>query len=292
MFLKKYTNNLCIAVFGLLAVLFFLPGCLPFSIKTGDDFSLAKGDRISMLFCSQDRRWLVLLNVHDGVPFPKEGRFMTLMLTGEGEDVKTSSGDGRKFTRLIDPIDNLDSAMGAVKSGYVIIYEKNQRVEINIKTEEWFARGFNGTHRFTVMGTRPLLDDVDVPAIKDFSKAGTAKQLSMIKNATGSIKGIPLRDILISYLVNRGIWSTYTSDKVTYTELTEFQEKYRDSPDPVAELYFPVNRVSVSRPVFKYKDGDATAEALEQAFDRAIKAPRSQGKDFDFDRDVMKKDRN
>jgi len=72
MFLKKHTSSLPIVVFGLLALFLFLPGCLPISIKTGQHFVLEKGDRYSILTGEQNSRYLVLLNAHDGVPFPMD----------------------------------------------------------------------------------------------------------------------------------------------------------------------------------------------------------------------------
>ena len=226
MLFKKRTSNPSIGVFGLLTLLFFLSGCLPISIKTGQNFVLEKGDRYSILTGEQNSRYLVLLNPHDGVPFPKDtsrSYLWSLMMRGEGEHVQTSAGDGRKFSRFATPNDNLGGESSTF-TGYVILYEKRHSIEINIKTAGGAASEFNGTRWIAKIYV--LLDDIDVPLIKEFSKARMAEQLSMIKDATGSIKGMPLRDILISCFVSNGL---HNRDEATNREFAAFQDKYKDS---------------------------------------------------------------
>ena len=206
---------------------------------------------------------------------------------GEGEHVKTPSGDGRKFSRFNTPNDNLHRVNYYPSdpiTGYVILYEKSQSIEINIKTGDGSASKFNGTHKIAKITA--LLDDVDVPIINEFFKARATEQLSMIKNATGSIKGIPLRDILISCFVTCGYLGNH--DAATTKEFAEFQNKYIDASKPASRLYYQARKCR-HWDIFKYKDADTItiAEDLEQALNRAINTPRFQDKNFDFDRDVM-----
>lgn len=283
MFFKKHMGNLRIMIFGMLVPLFFFPGCLPFSVKTGKSFVLERGDRVSILTCTQHGRYLVLLNPHDGVPFPENNRDqLYLIMTGEGEHVKTPSGEGRKFSHFSTPRGFWPPKPDASVTGYVILYENNQDTEINIKIEDGVASEFNGMRRLSK--THVLLDDSDVPVINEFHKARTAEQLAMIRNASGSIKGMPLRGILISWFVQYGL---YSHDNATIREFSAFQDKHRVSSKPVARLYYNVPKL-ICRDIFKYKDADAITivEDLEQAFNQSVSAPRFKGENFDFDRDI------
>lgn len=280
---KKSLASRRIAALGLLASLCFLPSCLlPVNVTTEHDASYIKGDRVSAIFIYKGGRHVVLLNPHDGVPFPKWSDSLTLIMTGEGEPVKTSSGEGRKFTRLNTAQDNLASEFNVVKTGYIILYEKNQSVDVHVKTNGAVITEFNGMTKLTKTDVDILLDNIDVPVIEDFFKARPWKRLFMIRNATGSVKGVPLRDMLISCLLRFGLYSEshradgdYEMQSIQAEEVRAVLEKHKVSEKSVAILYLNRDAGGQFCWIYQYKgDNNTIIDDVVQALKRADQKPR------------------
>jgi len=239
MLFKKFLNGRRITALILLALFAFLPSC-----TTYKDTLYLKGDRVSMVSFSEGK-WSLGLNP-DGGFSGKWSNNLTIIMMGEGERIKTGQDEGIKFVRFNTVQDNLTSLNNALKTGYVILYEKDKIIKVSVETDV-NAEGFNGRNKITENSI--LLDETDVPIVNDFFKASASERLSMIKNATGSIKGIPLRDILISCYLR--VSSDFTSNRNP--------EKF------VAMLYLPRDGDPEFCGIQNYKNDCPIVETLEQA---------------------------